>query len=102
MIASDNPVWVMLLYGIALTTQPISLRTADYVTRLVHSERSLRTRRCERRTPSVSGGVDCSIMFFLLIYNLIDNSKCPPKPSSTIFCNVENLASFTLFSILEI
>ena len=37
----------------------------------------------------------------LLSYSLIDNCNCPPKPSSTIFCNVEIRTSFILFSTLE-
>ena len=35
------------------------------------------------------------------IYNFIASSNFPPKPNSTIFCKVENLTSFILFSIRE-
>ena len=33
--------------------------------------------------------------------SLMENSKCPPKPSSTIFLSVEKRTSLMLFSILE-
>ena len=48
--------------------QPITLRTAEYETRLACPERRRRVRWCERRTPSVSGGAVYSMLVAQLKY----------------------------------
>ena len=48
-------------------------------------------------------GFKCSFLLVVcaFIYNFIASSNFPPKTNSTIFCKVENLTSFVLFSTRE-